>query len=100
MRGVDPVGDRLVINPEEAADAAEAVASEVELERGLPRLLVVAERVRARRVLASARLALEALAAGAVEAGFNLPLGAAAMRALVHVKAYTTISANLSNPPQ
>jgi hypothetical protein len=46
---------------------AEAVAFEVELERGLPRLIVVAERERRGRVLAAARPALKALAAAAVE---------------------------------
>jgi len=62
---VDPVGDRLVVDREEAPDAAQAVAFEVELERGLSALPVVAVRVRARRVPAAARLALYALAAGA-----------------------------------
>ncbi|HEV2860449.1 MAG TPA: hypothetical protein VGX48_05525, partial [Pyrinomonadaceae bacterium] len=47
---------------------------------------------------AAARLTLKALAAGAVEAGFNLPLRAAAMRACIHVKRYIIISADLGNP--
>lgn len=87
-----------MVDREQPPDAAEAVAFEVELERGLPRLLVVAERVRVGRVLAAARLALKALRAGAVEAGLNLPLSAVAMGTLMHVKAYTTISADLGNP--
>jgi hypothetical protein len=52
--GVDPVSDRLEVDREEAADAALAVAFEVELEGGFPHLLVVAERVGRRRVLAAA----------------------------------------------
>jgi hypothetical protein len=66
--GVDLVGTRLVINPERPADTAEAVAFEVELERGLLGLVAITERVRARRVLAAAPLALEALAPRSVEA--------------------------------
>jgi hypothetical protein len=96
--GIDPVGDRLVVDREQPPDPAEAVAFEVELERGLSGLLVVAERVGFGRVLAAARLALKALRAGAVEAGFNLPLNTAAMRTLMHVKRYSIISADLGNP--
>jgi hypothetical protein len=98
MGGVDPVSDRLVVNREEASDPAEAVAFEVELEGRLSGLVVVTERVGARRVLAAARLALKALRAGAVEAGLNLPLGAVAVGALVHVKPYTIIRSDLGNP--
>ena len=87
-----------MVDREQPPDAAEAVAFEVEPERGLPGLVVVAERVRLGSVLAAARLALKALRAGAVEAGLNLPLGAAAVGTLVHVKAYTIISADLGNP--
>lgn len=44
MRRVDPVGDRLVINREEASDAAQAVAFEVEFDGLLSNLVVIAER--------------------------------------------------------
>jgi IMP dehydrogenase/GMP reductase len=87
-----------VVDREAAADPAEAVAFEVELERGLSSLLVVAERVRLGRVLAAARPALKALRPRAVEAGFNLPLGTAAMRTLMHVKRYSIICADVGNP--
>ncbi|MET0649998.1 MAG: hypothetical protein ABW208_25600 [Pyrinomonadaceae bacterium] len=43
-------------------------------------------------------MALQALAAGAVEAGFNLPLSAAAMWTLMYVKRYSIVSANLGTP--
>ena len=86
-----------MVDREEASDAAEAVAFEVELERRLPRLVVVAERVGPGRVLAAARLALKALTAGAVEAGFNLPLRALTVGTLMHVKAYNIIRSDLGN---
>jgi hypothetical protein len=37
------------------------------------------------------------LAAGAVEAGLNLPLGAPAVGTLMHVRRYNIISADLGN---
>ena len=46
----------------------------------------------------AARLALKALRAGAVEAGLHLPLGAAAIRTLMHVKAYTIVRPDLVAP--
>ena len=82
----------------QSADAAQPVAFEVELERGLARLIVIAERERVGRVPAAARLTLKAPAARAVEARFNLPLRAAAMGAYSHVKRYNIVSADLGNP--
>jgi hypothetical protein len=57
-----------MVDREEASDATKAVAFEVELERLLASLVVVAEWVRGGRVLATARLTLKALAARAVKA--------------------------------
>ena len=87
-----------MVDREQPPDAAQAVAFEVELEGGLSRPVVVAERVGRGRVLAAARLALKTLRAGAVEAGLHLPLGAAAMGTLLHVKRYSIVSADLGNP--
>jgi hypothetical protein len=89
-----------MVDREQPPDASEAVAFEVELKRRLPRLVVVAERARLRCVLAAARLALKALRPGAVEAGFDLPLGTLAVGALTHVKPYTIIRSDLGNPRQ
>jgi hypothetical protein len=45
---LDPVGDRLMINQEEASDAAQAIAFEIELEGLLTSLVVVARADEAR----------------------------------------------------
>ena len=97
MGGRDPVGDRLMVAPEGSPDPSEAVTFEIKLERSFSRFIVIAERVRAWRVLATAGLALEALAARSVEARFNLPLGAAATRTLLYVKRYSILGADLGN---
>ena len=68
MRRVDPVGNRLVINREEATDTTQAVAFKVEFDGLLASLVVIAERTRLWRVLATACLTLQALTAGAVKA--------------------------------
>lgn len=68
VRRVDPIGDRLMINREEASDAAQAVALEVKLEGLLSCLVVVAERKRFWRVLTAACLTLQALTASAIKA--------------------------------
>jgi len=58
----------LVVYRKKPSDPSKAVTFEVELERLLAGLLVVAERVGRGRVLAAARLTLKALRASAVEA--------------------------------
>lgn len=63
-----------MINSEEPPDAAQAITCEVELQRCLFGLLSVTERERRWGVLATAELALAALAPSAVKAGFHLPL--------------------------
>ena len=75
MVSVDPVDDRLMIDREDAPDAAEVRAFQVEAHRFALRLFRVAERLRLWRVEAPALFALVALAACASVAGFNLLLG-------------------------
>ncbi len=75
MVGVDPVDHGLVVNAEDAADAAEVGAFEVEAHRLALRLLGVAEWLRVRRVDALALLALVALAAGGGVTRLGLVLG-------------------------
>ena len=86
MGGSDPVGDRLMINSEQPSDAAEAITFKVELERRRFSFLIVAQGIRLRRILAAAGLTLEPLAAGAVEASFDLALCTVAVGTLRHVK--------------
>ena len=83
---------------EEPPDPPQAIALEVKLERSLSGLVIIAERVRTRRVLAAARPALEAPAAGAVKARLHLSLRGVAIRTLMHVMPYTVISSALGNP--
>lgn len=63
MVGVDPVDDRLVVDREDAADAAEVSAFEVEPDRLALDVIAVAERQRVGRVDAGAVAALITLAA-------------------------------------
>ena len=65
MVGVNPVDDRLVVDREDAPDAAEVSAFQVEAYRFTLGLLRVAERLRLRRVDALTTLTPVALAAGA-----------------------------------
>lgn len=74
MVSVDPVDDRLMVDAEHAADAAEVRAFEVKPDRLAPRLLRVAERLGLRGVDTLTLFAPVALAAGAGVAGFSLPL--------------------------
>jgi hypothetical protein len=57
-----------VVDRKQPPDATKAVTFEVELERLLTSLIVIAEWERLWRVLATAGLTLKALAAGAVKA--------------------------------
>ena len=92
---IDPVDYRLMINREQATDAAKAVAFEVELESHRFGLVVVAGRMRLRRVLAEAKLTLIALAARAIEPAFHLSLAGLAVWASLHVESYNTIRSDL-----
>ena len=74
MVSVDPVDDRLVVNPEHPTDAAEVRAFEVEAHRLAPRLFRVPERLRVRSIDAPALFALVTLTAGAGVARFSLLL--------------------------
>jgi hypothetical protein len=72
--GVDPVDDRLVVDAQDATDAAEVSAFEVETHRFALRLLGITERLRLRGVGALTVSALVALTAGARVTGFSLLL--------------------------
>jgi len=71
---VDPVDDRLVVDAEDAPDAAEVRAFEVEAHRLTLRLFGITERLRVRGIDALALFALVTLTAGASVARFSLLL--------------------------
>ena len=75
MIGVDPVGDGLVVDREDAPDAPQVHPFEVELDGLCADFIRVAVRRRLGRVDAVAEAAAEALAAGGVEAAFGLLVG-------------------------
>ena len=72
MISVHPVDDRLMIDREDAPDAAEVRAFQIESHRFTLRLCRVAERFRLWRVNALALAALVTLTAGACASGFGL----------------------------
>ena len=74
-----------MIYGKQSSDAPEAVAFEVEFERLLTNLVVVAERKWLRRVGAATSLALAALRAGAVESRFHLMFCVLAIGTSKHV---------------
>ncbi len=63
-----------MVDAQESPDATKAVAFKIEFESHLFGLLVVAERTRLWRVLATAQLALIALVLGVRKASFDLTL--------------------------
>lgn len=87
-----------MIDREQAPDATKAIAFQIEFERHLFGLVVVAQRMWLRGILAAARLALKTLASRAVEAAFNLSVGGLAMRASLHSKRYNIVMADLDSP--
>src|ERR1700759_66571 len=98
MKSIYPVDDRLMIDTEQAPDAAKAVAFEVELERRLFRFVIIAERLRLRRVLTATLLALKTLTSRARKPSFDLARSVSAMGTSNHVKGYNTICFNLDSP--
>lgn len=87
-----------MIDGQESPDSAKAVTFEIEFECHLFGLLIIAERMRLRRVLTATILTLIALAAGAIESAFDLTFGRLAMWASVHVKRYNIVMADLDSP--
>lgn len=73
-----------MVDAQESPDATKAVTFNVEFERQLFGLLVVAQRTRLWRVLATAQLALIALIFGVGESSFDLASGVLAMGTMNH----------------
>ncbi len=98
MKSIDPVDHRLMVDREQTPDAAKAITFEVEFESQFFNLVVVTKRLRLRRIAATAQLALEALAAGACKASFDLSSSVLAMGTNSHVKGYIIIQSDLDSP--
>src|ERR1700759_4022317 len=87
-----------MVDREQPTDATKAVAFEVEFERRLLCFLVIAERSRRGRVLATTLLALETLITSARKTGFDLARSVLAMGTSNHVERYTIICFDLDSP--
>lgn len=86
MISVDPVDDRLVVDREDAPDAAEVHAFEVEAHRLALDVVGIAERQRLGRVDAGAAATLIPLAAAHSTAIGSLVFRSSAMRASAHAE--------------
>ena len=84
MKGIDPVDDRLVIDGEQAGDAAEAIAFDVKRQGLLAHLICIDWRVGCRGINALTSFAFKALTAGAVKPALDLIVCSWAMGTLAH----------------
>jgi len=91
MKRIDLVDHRLMVDGKQPTDAAKAITFEVELQGHLFCFVVVAERLRFRRIAPTADLTLIALAFGSCKSGFDLTRSVLAIRTNNHVKGYSAI---------